>query len=193
MNLFAKPVLFGCNQCGECCRQVQVPLCHLDLIRLQKRFVDKPLSSWLQLHPIEREHPEAILIEGKPVLLMLRSRLPEGGCLQLDGDSCSIHPDRPLVCRTFPFARRGQQLKIAPEFELLVSLACDKTPYKHKSETLADIERSDQAFIAFRQMTRQWNQEMANHSESQTLSTFLDFIDQSAAYKQSSQSTFLNK
>lgn len=177
MMLFAKPLLFGCNQCGECCRQVQVPLCHLDLLRLRQRFTDRPLNSWLQLHPIEREHPEAILIEGKPVLLTLRTRLPEGGCVQLEGDSCSIHADRPLVCRTFPFARRGRNLQIAPEFELLVSLSCDQTPYTHKRETLADIERSDQAFTAFRQLTRQWNQEMTAHPEQQSLAAFLIFLE----------------
>ena len=39
--------------------------------RLCKRFPDQPLSQWLQTHPIEREHPEAVMIDGRPVLLTL--------------------------------------------------------------------------------------------------------------------------
>lgn len=176
MKLFARPLLFGCNQCGECCRQVQVPLSHADLLRLQRHFAGRPLRDWLQLHPIEREHPEAVLIDGRPVLLTLRTRLPEGGCRMLVDNHCAIYAERPMVCRTFPFARRGRELRIAPEFELLVSLACDQVPFQAEKQILADMAICDRSFADYRHLVRQWNQETAGRARG--IEVFLSYLAQ---------------
>lgn len=176
MSLFSKPLRFGCNQCGECCRQVQVPLSHADVLRLAERFSKQPLTLWLQLHPIEPSHPEAVWIEGRPVLLTLRTRLPEGGCRMLVENQCGIYEDRPGVCRSFPFARRGRELRIAPEFELLVELACDKTPFHGEREIRQQMDATDRDFARFRQLARLWNAETANRPEAQTITGMIEFF-----------------
>ncbi|HEY9841993.1 MAG: YkgJ family cysteine cluster protein [Candidatus Sericytochromatia bacterium] len=178
MPLFSKPILFGCNQCGECCRQVQVPLSHADLLRLYRRFGAQPLDSWLQLHPIEREDPEAVMIAGRPVLLTLRTRLPEGGCRMLVENQCSIYADRPMVCRTFPFSRRGRGLRISPEFELLVSMSCDQVPFHGQREVKANIAVCDRDFARFRLLVKQWNQETAGQPERQSIEAFIAYLEQ---------------
>lgn len=176
MKLFAPSLRFGCNQCGECCRQVQVPLSQADLLRLMRRFGGQPLSQWLQLHPIEKSHPEAVMIEGKPVLLTLRTRLPEGGCRMLDDNRCTIYQDRPMVCRTFPFARRGKDLRIAAEFELLVSLACDQVPFHGQKQVQAEMAICDRDFARYRVLVRQWNQETS--ARPQSIEAFLAYLTQ---------------
>lgn len=116
------------------------------------------------------------MIEQRPVLLTLRTSLPEGGCRMLLDNRCSIYQQRPIVCKTFPFSQRGRRLQISPEFELLVSLACDKTPFSGEAAVRADIQLSDQLFLRYRALVRQWNQETSSHPQQQTLEQFFDFL-----------------
>ena len=178
MQLFSKPIHFGCNQCGECCRQVQVPVSHADVLRLLARFDEPDVFKMLQLHPIEASDPDAVWLEGRPVLLTLRTRLPEGGCGMLVDDRCSIYAERPMVCRTFPFVNKNGRLRISGEFELLVGLACDKTPFYGSKEVLADIETCQRNFVRYRRLIKLWNSENASQPERQTLKNLIHFIRQ---------------
>lgn len=171
-----KPLLYNCNQCGECCRQMLVPLSDADFRRLRRRFPEQPPASWVRAHPIEREHPEAVWLEDRPHLLMLRSR-PETGCIFLREGSCGVYTDRPRVCRTWPLDLERQRLRISPAHELLVATACDRTPFTGEAEVRREIRATQLEYTAYRARVRQWNQEMRPYPERQTLAALLAYLE----------------
>jgi Fe-S-cluster containining protein len=116
---------FRCTSCGNCCRDLRVPLTHADL----RRLVDatnrdaSQLVDWLQ--------PDAVDMTGEPgswVLLDHAARralmtLARGdtGCRFLgENDGCGVYEARPASCRLYPldpsFGPRGglRRLRLLP-------------------------------------------------------------------------------
>ncbi len=79
-----------CNACSRCCRHKIIRLNPYDVARLAARL---GISTTLFL--------KAYACAGGGAL-----RVPETGvCVFLNSKGCSVHPDRPLVCRLYPLAR----------------------------------------------------------------------------------------
>jgi Fe-S-cluster containining protein len=104
---------FRCTGCGNCCRELFVPLTDVDLARLVAEAAEPPeqLVDWLA--------PEAVDMSGEPSsfveldvgrrLMVLTHR--ERACRFLVDDHCSVWQARPRTCRLYPldasFGRRG--------------------------------------------------------------------------------------
>lgn len=86
----ASPFSYACSVCGKCCRAMRIVLNPYELKRLA-RHLGKSTRQVID------EHTD----EGGTVL---RFR-DDGRCGFLDGNRCSVHPDRPLVCRLYPLGR----------------------------------------------------------------------------------------
>ncbi|MGE3727187.1 MAG: YkgJ family cysteine cluster protein [Candidatus Sericytochromatia bacterium] len=156
--LFGKPLLFGCNLCGECCRQMIVPLNHFDLARLHQAFPNQSLLNWVRLAPIEPEDPDAVRLEKSWRQLCLRNRGPEEGCVFLKDNSCSIYQQRPSACRTWPLDLNAKgQLEVSPAHHLLYTTACDKTPFKEARPIQRALRENVEEFKAYRRLLKQWN------------------------------------
>lgn len=175
MKLFAQKLRFGCNQCGDCCRQMRVPLSHADLLRIRRLHPDQPISAWVQVYPADRD-PEAVLIERQLSLLTLRTQ-PESGCVFLKQNQCSIYAVRPRPCRTWPFELGHRDLRIAPAYELMVALSCEKTPFKAQAEIAQEITASQAEYTLFRQWVQAWNLAVEKRPERQTLVAFVDYLE----------------
>lgn len=181
--LFAKALKFGCNLCGECCRQMRVPINHEDISRIRRARPELPPEQWLQLHPVSTQDPDAVWIGGRPVLLLLKILPPENSCVFLQDNACGLYENRPGVCRIWPFERAGRHLQIAPPHRLLVSLSCEQTPFRGEQEIRQAMDVSDPAFLRYRQLITQWNQEQETHPERQSLADLLAFLEHmEAAY-----------
>lgn len=101
-----------CTGCGECCRQVRVPLTFADLARLcgATALPAGEIVEWGAPELIAGE-PSSLLAlpQGRRVML-LRQR--DGACRFLDAAGlCSVHEARPAACRAYPlhatFSERG--------------------------------------------------------------------------------------
>ena len=44
-------ILFGCNKCGECCKNMDVPLTHYDIHRLMQTGTLMDAETLITLHP----------------------------------------------------------------------------------------------------------------------------------------------
>ena len=82
---------------NRCCRNLNLFLYPYDVLRLKQalgldsdRFLDK--------------HTDAVMRSGNffPDVLLRMADNPERTCPFLTGDGCSVYPDRPDTCRTFP-------------------------------------------------------------------------------------------
>jgi Fe-S-cluster containining protein len=80
-----------CNRCLHCCYDKTIQLNPYEVARLAR---NRAIST--------SELRERYTIDGAGVAL---SRREDGACVFLGGDGCTVHPDRPLVCRLYPLGR----------------------------------------------------------------------------------------
>ena len=119
---------FRCTGCGTCCRDVRVPLTHLDLSRLAARTGRgaAELIEWLSVVSVNLEGEPETLVRLDAGLRLMVLRHHAGSCTLLGSDArCLGYDARPLPCRTYPlvasFGRRGGVRRL----RLLGGTACD--------------------------------------------------------------------
>lgn len=107
---------FRCTGCGNCCRDLRVPLTAADVKRLVEA-TGRPAAefvAWLPTREVDLigEPGSLVLLdhEGGHVLMTLAQQ--RGACVFLGGDErCGVYSARPGNCRMYPFAasfgRRG--------------------------------------------------------------------------------------
>lgn len=78
---------FRCNACGLCCYNKKIQLNPYEIARL---------ADHLKIGTAE--FLAKYITPGAPFLLFLET----GACVFLTDKGCSVHPDRPLVCRLYP-------------------------------------------------------------------------------------------
>lgn len=88
----AQPFGYVCGRCSRCCRQQRIQLNPYEAARIAHR-----------LGLATREFRERHTIEGRGTEL---NRNADGSCAFLGAQGCTIHSDRPLVCRLYPLGRR---------------------------------------------------------------------------------------
>lgn len=81
---------YSCSRCLTCCRFKTIQLNPYEIARLA---CNRAIST--------TEFITRFTTTGGTVL---RSK-PDGACVFLDAEGCSIHSDRPLVCRLYPLGR----------------------------------------------------------------------------------------
>ena len=121
---------FRCTGCGNCCRDLRVPLTDADL----RRLVDatgraaSQIVAWLPTHEVDLTGEPGSLVlldhEAGHALMALAQR--EGACVFLGSDErCGAYAARPGNCRLYPFAasfgRRGGLRRL----RLLAGTDCD--------------------------------------------------------------------
>jgi Fe-S-cluster containining protein len=113
---------FSCSGCGDCCRDLPVPLSEADIKTLEK-LEWKPLVA----EAYQDRFHETISLLGRDSITILRSRPGGAGCVFLGDDNlCAIHRElgsekKPFACRVFPFQfveypHQGTQSFVSPQF-----------------------------------------------------------------------------
>jgi Fe-S-cluster containining protein len=99
---------FRCTACGNCCRDLRVPLTTADLRRLVEHTgrAAADVVEWLPTSEVDLTgEPGSLVVLQSPVqrsLMALAQRA--GACRFLAADaSCSVYEARPASCRLYPF------------------------------------------------------------------------------------------
>jgi Fe-S-cluster containining protein len=113
---------FTCSGCGDCCRDLPVPLSDQDIARIEK-------LDWGSLLAPKHQDSfyEQISLIGRAPVNFLRRKDEGEGCVFLGQDNlCAIHAKfgsdkKPFACRTFPFqfvdfAHSGTQTFVTSQF-----------------------------------------------------------------------------
>jgi Fe-S-cluster containining protein len=82
---------YDCHRCLRCCRHKRIQLNPYEVARMAR---NRGLST--------TEFRVRHTVEGRGVEL---SQAPTGDCVFLGPEGCTVHPDRPLVCRLYPLGR----------------------------------------------------------------------------------------
>ena len=121
---------FRCTSCGNCCRDLRVPLTDADVRRLvdASGLLASQVVAWLPTHEVDLtgEPGSLVLLDhpGGHALMALAQR--DGACRFLGSDQrCGVYFARPGNCRVYPFAatfgRRGGIRRL----RLLAGTDCD--------------------------------------------------------------------
>jgi Fe-S-cluster containining protein len=84
-----------CRQCANCCRVATARVTERDVDRLARHFRVKP------------ERIMADYVVGSDEEGFILKRRPEGDCVFLDGNDCTVYDARPDVCQRYPHLVRG--------------------------------------------------------------------------------------
>lgn len=85
----------NCLECANCCRVATARLVERDVAKLA-RYLGVPAGRFLRDYTEESEEEGLIL-----------KRDPEGGCVFLAGNECTVYDARPGSCRNFPHLTTG--------------------------------------------------------------------------------------
>lgn len=179
MLWFRSPkIYFGCTQCGECCRHMDIQLTHYDLARLLQSETAFALDDLVTLYEGSSENPDAVLLYGHYRLLYLSNRLSDNACIFLqDDNTCRIYDCRPNSCRTWPFSKDvRQQLQIDPSAQPLVMANCEQERYKGHHQMIRTIAQGVEEVRQYWLGIQSWNHQQADQPENQTLANFLLFM-----------------
>lgn len=177
MLWFKEKIFFSCNQCGECCREMDVPLSHIDIIRILESKTSLEPEMFITIHPSDKTSPDAILLYGDYQELYLTTKMSDNSCIFLENNVCSIYEFRPNSCRTWPFSKNiKNQLFIDDIASKLVEVSCDKKKFKDHKNIRENIEKGIEEVKAYRDIVMEWNIEVMNKPQEQTLENFIEFI-----------------
>lgn len=110
---------FKCICCGECCRKISdedsslkgLPLFEWEVEKIKKLAEEKGIK--FKVEPID-----LVFDKKSKKYFCTGYSLTQEPCPFLNENKCSIHKDRPIVCRAFPVARNPEFLDDVP------SLSC---------------------------------------------------------------------
>ena len=98
---------YGCRRCGQCCRDKRIQINPYETARLQRR-----------LGVTTAEFRASYTADGAGVALAQKD---DGFCIFFGDAGCTVHSDRPLVCRLFPLGRvinaKGEVRIVKGEFD----------------------------------------------------------------------------
>ena len=86
----ATELRFECQRSGNCCRRPGYVYFTRDDVDAAARFVGLTRGEFVRRH---------LSVTGRRFVLEVDS----AGCRFFDGDGCTIHPVKPLQCRSWPF------------------------------------------------------------------------------------------
>jgi Fe-S-cluster containining protein len=168
-HVFLYPEAETCNRSGNCCYNQSVLLTHLDVRRIVEQRPDLDVEQVIVLYTPKDGYVDAEnlaefpapVVDGEQCYLGLRFMdEPDGKhrrCPFFDDveKSCTIHPFKPLACKTYPFILNEGGIS------RLEKARCD--PLYHPTEAREIIElydtllRAGSEFDAFRSEVDEWN------------------------------------
>jgi Fe-S-cluster containining protein len=84
------PFSFKCQVCSACCHNKAIRIAPYEALRLAGSLK----TTTTEVYRLYTEEDGLTLCNK-----------PDGSCVFLDSRGCSVHPDRPLVCRLFPLGQ----------------------------------------------------------------------------------------
>ena len=84
------PFSYKCNQCSRCCRHYSIKVNPYEIARLAR---NRDMTTTVFSHEFTSKQGTVL------------KRKPNGACVFLGERGCTVHSDRPLVCRLYPLAR----------------------------------------------------------------------------------------
>jgi Fe-S-cluster containining protein len=146
-----------CLRCGNCCTRFGVCITPFDIRRIVKTTGLKPseFADYIS-EPKERERKEpAILIDGKPSLLVLR-RNQNNVCFFYSPSGCKAYSFRPMLCRTYPFKLEEGKLR---DMRSRACIECWHPDEKSECEYeyVHDIKKYEKEIEEYKKIAEKWN------------------------------------
>jgi Fe-S-cluster containining protein len=93
---FPEDARFVCEKCGRCCGDTEDTIRHVLLLKTEAEKISEQTS--LDIHKFAQE-----VYGFEPYIYEIKKNEPEGKCLFLKNNQCTIYDFRPIICRFYPF------------------------------------------------------------------------------------------
>lgn len=166
--LFKEKIYFSCNQCGECCKGMDIPLTHIDVYRIIKSQKAPEFEDFISLLNSNENDPDALLLYGFYQSMYLTNKNTDNSCIFLKDNICSIYFYRPNSCSTWPFSKNSmEKLYIDNVANKITENYCDKTRFKSHNQVKRKIDNGIKELIEYRKFVRYWNKMVKNETSMQ--------------------------
>jgi uncharacterized protein len=143
----ASPFSFTCNRCSKCCFHKRIQVNPFEVARLADNL------------GVTTKEFICNYTDGG---IYLRNR-DDAGCMFLTSEGCSVHPDRPLVCRLYPLGRHinetGREMffryQLQPNCAGIYSHEGTVQDYLNSQEALPFIEAAKKYIDIFYKLTQE--------------------------------------
>lgn len=127
---------FKCLCCGECCSRISddssgLPLFEWEVEKIRQLAGEKNIK--INIEPID-----CVLDKKSGLYFCTGYVLKSEPCVFLKDNKCSIHRDRPVICRAFPVARSPEFLDEIPDLSCFSS--CPNFDFKAFLEKSLGLE-----------------------------------------------------
>jgi Fe-S-cluster containining protein len=92
---YPRNIRFKCLKCALCCGDTENRVRSILLFKIEAEWISRKTSKSLDEFA---QH-----VEGFEPYVYRMKKTSEGKCLFLRNNTCSIYPERPLICRFYPF------------------------------------------------------------------------------------------
>jgi Fe-S-cluster containining protein len=162
----------SCQRCGRCCTNFGVCVMPSDVARISRALNLDPADFISTIpEPPQRERKEpAIIIDGKPSLMILKWAIGRVCFFYQENKGCGIYDIRPKLCRTYPFNLSKACL------EDMKSRACPNLWFPDengRSSYIKDSEKYQTGLSRFIKLAQIWNSGGGG-----SLAGFLKFSDE---------------
>jgi Fe-S-cluster containining protein len=148
------PFSYACNRCRNCCHDKLIQVNPYEAARLAHNLA-------LSTTAFIREHLE------NSVYLRRRA---DGSCGFLGPQGCTVHQDRPLVCRLYPLGRhvgasgevRFSHLEPHPETKGIYGRAGTVTDYLAQQDVAAFVAAADRYLAVLQELYDAWRRAPAS-------------------------------
>lgn len=184
---------FNCESCGSCCKHFNVNVTHLDIKRILENRSDLTVEDFVTTtFSDDKEDNESFISTYGKRNLALKKKKDSKECLFLDGNRCSIHFFKPLVCRVWPFGYENGKISWIKEHRGFIKKVCQHT-MKEGSNDPEELKKlvlwhyKERKLLA--KITQKWNDEKKKELDSGDTFTniydkdFIDFILKEISYQ----------
>lgn len=184
---------FNCESCGSCCKHFNVNVTHLDIKRILENRSDLTVKDFVTTtFSDDKEDNESFISTYGKRNLALKKKKDSKECLFLDGNRCSIHFFKPLVCRVWPFGYENGKISWIKEHRGFIKKVCQHT-MKEGANDPEELKKlvlwhyKERKLLA--KITQKWNDEKKKELDSGDTFTniydkdFIDFILKEISYQ----------
>jgi Fe-S-cluster containining protein len=93
---YPKNIHYECQKCGLCCGDTKTHKRHILLLTKEAQQISKTLSKPTKTFAKKTK-------KHLPYAYEMKKTKKEGKCVFLKNNLCTIYPQRPLICRFYPF------------------------------------------------------------------------------------------
>lgn len=170
---------FACQSCGNCCKNFNINLTHLDIERILLNRPDLNTDYFVGFSASDKDDNESFISTYGKRQIILKKKKNLNECVFLQNNICSIHEFKPRVCKVWPFSLEpGNKISWIKEHRSFIKKSCKHTSIpgaNDPDEILTLLKQHYKERKIYSKLTNKWNESKKMLINSEEM--FIDIYD----------------